>query len=213
MIAQITQLWETHKLGLRTMEHLGMFAIAIGLSIAIGVMIGILIYSNKKVSNTVFNALNIIQIIPTLALLILLLPLLGLGKLPTIAACVLYSILPIARNTYAGLANIDQDYIETGKAIGLNKKDILFRIRIPLALPLIAGGIRIAIVFTIGVITLGGLIAAGGLGAPLQTGIHLYDKPLILLTGIWVGLLALALDGIGALAEKLLKKRYSYGNA
>ncbi|MDZ7839003.1 MAG: ABC transporter permease subunit [Actinomycetota bacterium] len=212
MIAQITQLWETHKLGLRTMEHLGMFAIAIGLSIGIGVMIGILIYSNKKVSNTVFNALNIIQIIPTLALLILLLPLLGLGKLPTIAACVLYSILPIARNTYAGLANIDQDYIETGKAIGLNRKDILFRIRIPLALPLIAGDKNSHSVYH-WVITLGGLIAAGGLGAPLQTGIHLYDKPLILLTGIWVGLLALALDGIGALAEKLLKKRYSYGNA
>lgn len=159
-----------------------------------------------------FNVLNVIQTIPALALLVLLLPIFGLGPLPTIVASVLYSILPVARNTYAGLSSISQDYIETGRAIGLSDTEILLKIRIPLALPMIAGGIRIAIVFTMGVITLGGLIAAGGLGAPLQTGIHLYNKPLILLTGLWVGILALILDGIGALAEKLLTKKYSYGN-
>lgn len=189
-----------------------MFAIAMAFAIILGITVGVAVYKNQKSSATVFNGLNLIQTIPALALLVLLLPLLGLGRLPTIVACVLYSILPISRNTYAGLANISQDYIETAKAMGLGPTDILLRIRIPLALPLIAAGIRIAIVFTMGVITLGGLIAAGGLGSPLQTGIHLYNKPLILLTGIWVGLLALGLDGIGALAENLLKKRYSYGN-
>ena len=212
MLSEIFQLWDMHKLGLRTLEHLSMFGLAMIFSIFLGIGIGIILYTNKKISNTVFNILNLIQVIPTLALLVLLLPLLGLGKLPTVVACILYSVLPIARNTYSGLANIGKDYIETGKAVGLSGKDILIKIRIPLALPLIAGGIRIAVVFTIGVITLGGLIAAGGLGAPLQTGIHLYDKPLILFTGIWVGLIALIFDGIGALGEKLLKKRYHYGN-
>lgn len=212
MFLELPKLWESNKLTLRTFEHLSMFGIAMAFTIVIGIAVGIIIYKNKKSSNTVFNALNVIQTIPALALLVFLLPIFGLGALPTIAASVLYSILPVARNTYAGLTGTSKDYIETGKAIGLSDTEILIKIRIPLALPMIAGGIRIAIVFTMGVITLGGLIAAGGLGAPLQTGIHLYDKNLILLAGIWVGILALILDGIGALAEKLLGKKYSYGN-
>jgi osmoprotectant transport system permease protein len=75
---------------------------------------------------------------------------------------------------------------------------------------MIAAGIRIAIVFTMGVITLGGLIAAGGLGGPIQTGIHLYDKDIILVTGLWIGILAVLVDSIGSLIEKLLNRKYGY---
>jgi osmoprotectant transport system permease protein len=94
--------------------------------------------------------------------------------------------------------------------MGLAEKEILWHIRIPLALPLIAAGVRIAIVFTMGVITLGGLIAAGGLGGPIQTGIHLYDKDIILVTGLWIGILAVLVDSIGSWIEKLLNRRYGY---
>jgi len=100
MLSEIFQLWDMHKLGLRTLEHLSMFGLAMIFSIFLGIGIGIVLYTNKKISNTVFNILNLIQVIPTLALLVLLLPLLGLGKLPTVVACILYSVLPIARNTY-----------------------------------------------------------------------------------------------------------------
>ncbi len=211
MLEKIISLWALHKMTIRTLEHLSMFGIALLLSIIIGILLGILVYWKPKIANSLFNILNIIETIPALALLVLLLPAFGLGAAPTITASVLYSILPIARNTYTGLITVRKEYIEAGEALGMTKSEILVKIKIPLALPLIAGGIRIAIVFTMGVITLGGLIAAGGLGAPLQTGIHLYNKPLIILTGIWVSILALMLDGIGNIVEKGFNRKLRHG--
>lgn len=211
MLEKITSLWVLHKITVRTIEHLTMFGIAILLSIILGVLLGILVYWKPKFANSLFNILNIIETIPALALLVLLLPAFGLGAAPTIAASVLYSILPIARNTFTGLTNVRKEYIDIGEALGMTKKEILMKIKIPMALPLIAGGIRIATVFTMGVITLGGLIAAGGLGAPLQTGIHLYNKPLIILAGIWVAVLALMLDGLGSIVEKGFNRKFRHG--
>lgn len=166
----IFEVWQTQNLTQRTIEHLSMFGISVLLAIFIGVALGLLLYRTKMLAEVVFNILNVIETIPTLALLVLFLPLLGLGKMPTIAASVLYSILPITRNTYVGLNSVSREHIEVAKAIGLSEREILVKVRFPLALPIIAAGIRIAVVFTMGVVTLGGLIAAGGLGAPLQTG-------------------------------------------
>ena len=151
-----------------------------------------------------------IETIPELVLLVILMPFLGIGFKPTIVASILYSILPVARNTYVGLTQVDQQYLESARAMGLAEKEILWHVRIPLALPLIAAGVRIAIVFTMGVVTLGGLIAAGGLGGPIQTGIHLYDKDIIIVTGLWIGILAVLVDSIGSWIEKLLNRRYGY---
>jgi osmoprotectant transport system permease protein len=137
-------------------------------------------------------------------------PFFGIGYKPTMIASILYSILPVARNTYVGLIQVDKKYLECARAMGLQEREILWNIRIPLALPMIAAGIRIAIVFTMGVITLGGLIAAGGLGGPIQTGIHLYDKDIILVTGLWIGILAVLVDSIGSLIEKVLNRKYGY---
>lgn len=211
-IKDYIELWSLHRITARTFEHLVMFGIALGIAIIIGIMLGMLVYWKPRYANPLFNILNILETIPALALLVLLLPIIGLGAAPTIAASVLYSVLPIARNTYSGLITVPKEYIESGTAIGMTKIELLTKIKIPLALPMIAGGIRIAIVFTMGIITLGGLIAAGGLGAPLQTGIHLYNKELIIMTGLWVGILALLLDNLGNLAEKLLSRGYKYGN-
>ncbi|MDK2914500.1 MAG: osmoprotectant transport system permease protein [Thermococcaceae archaeon] len=200
--------WESQNLAQRTLEHLRMFGIALALSVVIGVLLGLYLYRRPKLAPIAFNVLNILETVPTLALLVLLLPLLGLGEKPTIAASVIYSILPIARNTYTGLTSVERSYIEVAEAIGLSEREILIKVRFPLALPLIAAGVRIAVVFTMGVVTLGGLIAAGGLGAPIQTGIHLYDRDIIVVTGLWVGLLALILDGVAALIERYLRGRY-----
>ncbi|WP_087036404.1 ABC transporter permease [Thermococcus litoralis] len=204
----IRWVWESQNLTQRTLEHLRMFGIALALSVVIGVLLGLYLYRRPKLAPIAFNVLNILETVPTLALLVLLLPLLGLGEKPTIAASVIYSILPIARNTYTGLTSVERSYIEVAEAIGLSEREILIKVRFPLALPLIAAGVRIAVVFTMGVVTLGGLIAAGGLGAPIQTGIHLYDRDIIVVTGLWVGLLALILDGVAALIERYLRGRY-----
>jgi osmoprotectant transport system permease protein len=185
-----------------------MFLTSILFSTVIGILIGVLIYKNRRLVDPALNGLNIVETIPDVALLVLLLPVFGIGSKPTIAACILYSILPIARNTYTGLSSVPREYIEIAEAMGLTRREILFKVSFPLSLPLIAGGIRIAVVFTMGVVTLGGLIAAGGLGAALQNGIQLYDMGTILVTGIWVGLLAVLFEWIAGTIENMLKKRY-----
>jgi osmoprotectant transport system permease protein len=179
-----------------------MFGIALLSAIFIGVLLGVILYKKPRLADMVFNSLNVVETVPTLALLVLLIPILGLGAEPTIFASILYAILPVARNTYTGLANTNKDYLDVAKAMGLTSREVLLKIRAPLALPLIFGGIRIALVFTMGVVTLGGLIAAGGLGAPLQTGIHLYDKNIIVVAGLWVGILAVILDAVGGILER-----------
>jgi len=178
------------------------------LSIIIGVGVGVYIYSRPKIANTVLNLLNIVETIPDLALIVILLPVLRLGAGPAIAASVLYSILPIARNTYTGLKGVDEEYTYVAHALGLSPRETLFKVRIPMSLPLVVGGIRIALVFCMGVITLGGLVAGGGLGTVLQNGIQLYQKDAILIAGIWTGLLAVILDAFAGIIEKKLHQRY-----
>lgn len=213
MIDTFLRVWNTQDLTTKTIEHLSMFGWALGISIFAGIGIGVFIYKRSKAANIVFNILNIVELIPTLALLILFLPLLGLGAPPTIAACVLYSILPIARNTYTGLTSINKEYIEVAKGLGLSSKEILIKVRLPFSLPLVISGVRIAIVFTMGVITLGGLIAAGGLGETIQTGLQFIKMDIIIVSSIWVGALAVLFDGIAGFFEKKLKRRYAFGRS
>jgi len=206
----IAHVWKTQQLTIKTIEHLSMVFTALLVIIIIGVAIGVFLYNKKNLSDIVLNMLNIIETIPELVLLVILMPFFGIGYKPTLVASILYSILPVARNTYVGLTQVDRQYLESARAMGLAEKEILWNIRIPLALPMIAAGIRIAIVFTMGVVTLGGLIAAGGLGGPIQTGIHLYDRDIILVTGLWIGILAVLVDSIGSWIEKTLNRRYGY---
>jgi osmoprotectant transport system permease protein len=185
-----------------------MFFTALFFAIIIGTFLGILIYRWRIFASPVLNSLNVLETFPDVALLILLLPLTGIGETPTVIACILYSLLPVTRNVYTGLINVDGSLLETGEAIGMKEKEILYKVRFPLALPMIAGGVRIAIVFTMGIVTLGGIFGAGGLGAPLQTGINLIRPDIIFVAGIWVGILAVILDGIAGGVELQLKKRY-----
>ncbi|MCP1661706.1 MAG: ABC transporter permease [Methanocalculus sp. MSAO_Arc1] len=204
---ELQMVWVRYNLTERTIEHLQIFSIALLIGILIGVATGLFLYRRRKFSPPVFSGLNAVQTFPDIALLILLIPLAGIGTVPTIIACVIYSILPIARNTYTGLISVSPELLEVGRAMGLVERDILLKIRLPFAFPMIAGGIRIAIVFTMGIVTLGGIFGAGGLGAPLQTGINLIRPDIILVAGIWVGVLAVFLDGIAGGIEAALKRR------
>jgi len=201
-------LWQDYNLTARTLEHLAIFSVALLLSIAIGFAVGVLIFRKKKYSGIFFAILNTVETFPDIALLVILIPFLGVGAVPTVTACVLYSILPIARNTCTGLSGVSETHIRAARSIGLTDREVLLHIRIPLALPMLAGGVRIAVVFIMGIVTLGGLVGAGGLGVPLMTGIFNNIPALILVSGTWVGLLAVLFDGIVASIEKSLNQRY-----
>ncbi|NTV00445.1 MAG: ABC transporter permease, partial [Methanoregulaceae archaeon] len=184
-LAMVGGVWQAYDLGLRTVQHLEMFAISFFITVTAGILLGIVFFSSINARVAGITVLTIIEMIPDIALLILLIPVVGIGVPPTVSAAVLYSLLPVARNTTAGLGGASPHYVETARAVGLTERETLYRIRFPLALPLIFAGVRIAVIFCMGVVTLGGLIGAGGLGAPLQTGITTGTDLLILGAGVW----------------------------
>ena len=145
-------------------DHLKLTAVSVGLAILIGVPLGILISYAAKSSKPVLSVANIIQAIPSMALLGAMIPLLGIGIVPAIVAVVLYSLLPIIKNTYTGIENINPQTLEAAKGIGLTPFQVLTKVQIPLALPVIMAGVRIASVTAVGLMTMAAFIGAGGLG-------------------------------------------------
>jgi len=186
------------------LEHIQLTAIAVGLSILIGVPLGILISYIKKLNKPVLGIASIIQAIPSMALLGFAIPLLGIGTLPAIVIVILYSLLPIIKNTYTGLSNINAQTIEAAGGIGLTKFQILYKVQIPLALPVIMAGVRISAVTAVGLMTMAAFIGAGGLGYLVFSGIRTVNNMQILAGAIPACLLALLVDYIVALVEKLV---------
>ena len=145
-------------------EHIKLTALSVGLAICIGIPLGILISYASKVSKPILALANLIQAIPSMALLGFMIPLLGIGAIPSVVAVVLYSLLPIIKNTYTGINNINPQTLEAAKGIGLTPFQVLAKVQIPLALPVIMAGIRIASVTAVGLMTMAAFIGAGGLG-------------------------------------------------
>ncbi len=145
-------------------EHIKLTAISVGVAILIGVPLGIFISYAVKASKPILCLANIIQAIPSMALLGFMIPFLGIGTVPAIVAVVLYSLLPIIKNTYTGIENINQQTLEAAKGIGLTTFQVLTKVQIPLALPVIMAGVRIASVTAVGLMTMAAFIGAGGLG-------------------------------------------------
>lgn len=185
-------------------EHLELTLFSVALAILIGVPLGILISYVKKLSKPVIGASNIMQAIPSMALLGFMIPFLGIGSPPAIVAVVLYSLLPIVKNTYIGINNINPETIEAAKGIGLTKFQILTKIQIPLALPIIMGGVRISAVTAVGLMTMAAFIGAGGLGYLVFSGIRTVNNFQILSGAIPACLLALTIDALASLIEKLV---------
>jgi osmoprotectant transport system permease protein len=155
----------------------------------------------------VLSATGLLQTLPSLAVFVFMIPLFGIGAPPAIAALLLYSLLPIVRNTHAGLTGIPAELRETAAAIGLPARARLWRVELPLALRSILAGVKTAAVINVGTATLGALIGAGGYGQPILTGIRLDDLGLILEGAIPAAALALLVQGLFEVIERSLTPR------
>ena len=185
-------------------EHLVLIFVSLFFALCFSIPIGIWSARNASVEKIVFSLVNTLQTVPSIALLGLLIPLLGIGFVPAVSALFLYSLLPLIRNTFEGIRNVDRTYIEASAGMGLNAWQILIFVQIPLALPVILAGVRTATVIVVGTATLAAFIGAGGLGDPIFRGIATLDSRLIFLGAIPACLLAIILDTGVAFVENLV---------
>jgi ABC-type proline/glycine betaine transport system permease subunit len=190
-----------------TLQHLFLAVISTLIGSAIGIPTGILLTRRPQLSKPILGIANVVQTIPSLALLGFLVPLPfigGIGPRSAIVALSLYSLLPLIRSTYAGINGIDRAVIESGRGMGMNDKQLLTQVELPLAAGVIFAGIRVAMVLSIGIATIAALTGAGGLGMYIFRGISMLDHTLILAGAIPSAILALAADGVLGLIQKKL---------
>jgi osmoprotectant transport system permease protein len=187
-------------------EHLFLTAVSVLLAILIAVPLGIYLTRHEALSGTIIGATGVIQTIPSLALLAFMIPIpgFGLSMRSAIAALFLYALLPIVRNTFTGIREVDSDLVEAARGMGLEDGQILRYVQLPLAIPTIMAGVRTAAVISVGVATLAAFIGAGGLGEPILTGLQLNEPRLIMAGAVPAALLALSVDGLLGLADRLL---------
>ncbi|MDC8103608.1 ABC transporter permease/substrate-binding protein [Chryseobacterium sp. B21-037] len=190
------------KLLLQIIQHLGLTFVSLLLAIIVGVPLGIFIARKKLFANPVLGTAGILQTIPSIALLGFMIPAFGIGATPAIVALLIYALLPIIRNTYTGITGVDPSVVEAAQAMGMNKKQLLFKVELPLAMPVIIAGIRTAAVINVGVATLASFVAAGGLGEFIFGGISLNNTNMILAGAIPAALLAIILDQLIAVLQK-----------
>jgi osmoprotectant transport system permease protein len=186
------------------LEHIWLTVISVGFAILLGIPLGILISYIKKLNKPILGSANVIQAIPSMALLGFSIPFLGIGTLPAVVMVILYSLLPIIKNTNTGILNINPLTLEAARGIGLTKFQILRKVQIPLALPVIMAGIRISAVTAVGLMTMAAFIGAGGLGFLVFSGIRTVNNNQILAGAIPACLLALFVDYLVGLIEKLV---------
>lgn len=193
-------------------SHLWITFVAVLAAVILGVTIGIYITGRNRehIADSILYLAEIMMTVPSLALFGLLMLLLGslglktFGFLPTVIALVIYGQLPILRNTYTAIKSVDPAMIEAGRGMGMTDGQIIFRIEIPLAIPVIMAGVRNAVILIIGIATIAAMIGAEGLGVPIFRGIRNVRPDLILIGGISVSIIAFAVDGIMAVVERLI---------
>lgn len=195
------------RLWLTTRDHLILVGISLGAAILVAVPLGIAAARFSRAGQVILGAVAVVQTIPSLALFVFMIPFLGIGGAPAIVALFLYSLLPIVRNTHAGLRGIDPAILEAASAIGLSASAQLRIVELPLALRSIMAGIKTSAVINVGTATLGALIGAGGYGQPILTGIRLDDVGLILEGAVPAAALALVAQGLFELAERAVVPR------
>ena len=180
-----------------TLEHVGMVAVSILLAVLIGVPLGIFISRRPGWNKVVLGGANIIQTIPSLALFGFLLPVPWIGARSVrlaVLAFVLYALLPLIRNTYAGINGVDPAVVEAGRGMGMTGRQLLWQVELPLALGVIIAGVRVATVTSVGLATIAAALGAGGLGEYIFRGLSMVNNQLILVGAIPAALLALLAD-------------------
>jgi len=192
------------RLAARTQEHMAMVAISLLAAILVAIPAGVIAARSPRFGALLLAAGGVLQTIPSLALLVFLIPVLGIGAPPAVLALFLYSLLPIMRNTANGLSTIPAAILESADALGLPRSARLRIVELPMASPAILAGIKTAAVINVGTATVGALIGAGGYGQPILTGIRLDDTALILEGVIPAALLALVVQGLFGLLERRL---------
>jgi osmoprotectant transport system permease protein len=192
---------------LRTREHLLLVGVSLAASILVAVPLGIIAYAWPRWGHGILTVVAVINTIPALALLVFMIPLLGIGNWPAIVALFLYGLLPIVRNTHAGLAGILPGLRDTAIVLGLSPLTRLVKIELPLAAPSILAGIKTTAVIDVGVATIGAIIGAGGYGQPILTGIRLADNALILQGAVPAAILAMLFQWGFGVAERFLLPR------
>jgi osmoprotectant transport system permease protein len=191
-----------------TVAHMTLVVISMAIAVAIALPLGMVIIQRPALRNMALGVASVLQTIPSLALFGFLIPIPfigGIGRRTAIVALVLYALLPILRNTYVGLTGIDPAVLLAAEAMGMTDRQILWRVRLPLALPVILAGIRTATVITIGVATIAAAIGAGGLGTFIFRGVAMVSDAVILAGAIPAALLAIAADLLLAALERRLR--------
>jgi len=198
---------QADKLATQTLQHIGLTFISLLIAVLVGLPLGILIARKRKLSGTVLGIAGVLQTIPSIALLGFMIPLLGIGAKSAIVALFLYALLPIIRNTYTGITGVDGNVKEAALAMGMSLRQVLFKVELPLAMPVILAGIRTATVINVGVATLASYIAAGGLGEFIFGGISLNNSNMILAGAIPAALLAVLFDFLLSIIQKINLKK------
>jgi osmoprotectant transport system permease protein len=194
---------QSDKLLQQTVQHIGLTFISLFIAVLIGLPLGIYITRHKKLSAIVLNIAGVLQTIPSVALLGFMIPLAGIGPVPAIIALFLYALLPIIRNTSTGIKEVDPLVVEAATAMGMSRMQVLRKVQLPMAFPVIMAGIRTATVINVGVATLAAYIAAGGLGEFIFGGIALNNTNMILAGAVPAALLAIVLDFLLSRLQKI----------
>lgn len=187
-----------------TLEHVIITGTSVLLAIIVAVPLGIVLTNLKKVATLIMGLVGILQTIPSMALLAMMIPLFGIGFKPTVIALFLYALLPIVRNTYTGVKEVTPELLEAAKAMGMNRLQVLVKVQIPIALPVIIAGIRTATVICVGTAALAALIGAGGLGSLIYRGLQQLVTEYIVVGAVLSALLALIFDFILGVIEIVL---------
>jgi osmoprotectant transport system permease protein len=196
----------------RTLEHLELVALALAFALLVGLPLGIALVRRHLLRRWVLGTANVIQTVPSLALFGFLIPvpfLGGIGASTAIVALTLYNLLPILRNTYAGIAGVDPAVLEAARAMGMTPRQALWQVELPLSLGVILAGVRVAAVISIGVATIAAAVGAGGLGVFIFRGVAMVNNAVILAGAIPAAALAVAADLLFGLLERRLSTRWA----
>ncbi|HUP02042.1 MAG TPA: ABC transporter permease [Gemmatimonadota bacterium] len=191
----------------RTLDHLVLVGVAVGLAVLVGVPLGILATRHRRIERPVMGTASVLQTVPSLALFgfLISVPFLGgIGARTAIVALTLYALLPIVRNTHAGIRGIDPALREAGRGMGMTDGQLLARVELPLAAGVILAGVRVATVISVGIATIAAAIGAGGLGVYIFQGLAMVNTTVILAGAVPAAILALAADALLGAAERRL---------
>ena len=186
------------------LDHLWLVLVSIGIAVVVSVIVGVIISYKTSLAISVLTVCQILMTIPSMAMLAFMVPLFGIGFTTGVVALILYSLLPIVRNTYTGIKEISPAIVESAVAMGMTEWRVLTKIKIPLARPVIMAGIRTATVMIVGIGAIAAYVGAGGLGELIFQGISRSNEPMIIVGALGVSIIALAFDFILSWCERKL---------